>query len=132
MLPPRLGPSAGHQRRQRLGQRLERVRAGLEGGAGAVARRRQEVAAERVGGREGDRVDDAVDPAPAAAELARAAPRGRASSLTSSSSTSGGRASRFAARSVIRRMRPKLVSTHLGALLAGPRSAIAKAIECGG
>ena len=67
----------------------------------ALGRGAEEVAAERVGGREGDRVQRAVDAAPARVEL-----RGERvevlGSLTSSSSTSAGSGSRAAARSVSR------------------------------
>ena len=51
------------------GERLERERARLERGDRALRRRVEEVAAERVLGREGDRVQDAVDAAPALAQV---------------------------------------------------------------
>ena len=51
------------------GQRLQRERRGLERGDRALDRRVEEVAAERVLGREGDRVQDAVDAAPALAQI---------------------------------------------------------------
>ena len=53
------------------GQRLQRERRRLERGDRALRRRVEEVAAERVLGREGDRVQDAVDAAPALAQVVR-------------------------------------------------------------
>ena len=51
------------------GERLERERARLERGDRALGRRGQELAAERVLGREGDRVQHAVDAAPAVGQV---------------------------------------------------------------
>ena len=104
-------PRAGrHQRGHRGPQRLQRERAGLKRLRRAVGGRAQELSAERVLGRERDRVQRPVKPVPALAQVLDE-PSKSSGLLTSSSSTSGGSGSRLAARSVIRRTRPKLVST---------------------
>ena len=59
-----------HQRRDRPGQRLERVRARAEGQLGRLGRRGHEVAAQGVAGSEGDRVKSAVEATPALPQLA--------------------------------------------------------------
>ena len=62
---PHDAPATVHQRLDRRGQRLERERAGLEGGGRALGRRGHEAAAQRVLGRERDRVQYAVYASPA-------------------------------------------------------------------
>ena len=68
-----LGVEVGERHRQRL----ERVRARAERHLGALGRRLEEVAAQRVLGRERDRVQHAVDAAPALAQLVGQRGRGR-------------------------------------------------------
>ena len=112
MLPPLAGAVArDHQRRQRARQRLQRVGAGLErraarSRAGRRGTRRRARRAARGRSRARRRRRAPSGSASAAASAARSS-----SLLTSSSSTSAGSGSFFAARSVIRRTRPKLVST---------------------
>ena len=103
--------AAGHQRGQRGGDRLQREGARLEGVHRALSWSGHELAPERVLGRERDRVQDAVDPPQRALQLGSDQRLRSSGWLTSSSSTSTGSGSRWAARSVIRRTRPKLVSS---------------------
>ncbi len=116
------------EREQRARERLEREGARRERLLRARDGRLHEAAAERVGRGEGDRVQHAVERAPALSDLEceRFKVLRR---FTSSSSTSTGCGSCAAARSVMRRARPKPVST-TSAPASWACRATSHAIEC--